>query len=86
MSNLHCHYVVVHEAAVAYGEIVSLLCGAYCNSGFIRLEHSHSIIYAESPNANKSNWMPWEIGVVDGRKEISFALSYNSPIWSESSD
>lgn len=33
-----------------------------------RLEHSHSIIYAESPNANKSNWMPWEIGVVDGRK------------------
>lgn len=33
-----------------------------------RLEHSRSIIYAESPNANKSNWMPWEIGVVDGRK------------------
>ena len=33
-----------------------------------RLEHSKSIIYAESPNARKSNWMPWEIGVVDGRK------------------
>lgn len=33
-----------------------------------RLEHSKSIIYAESPNARRSNWMPWEIGVVDGRK------------------
>ena len=33
-----------------------------------RLEHSKSIIYAESPNANKSNWMPWEVGVVDGKK------------------
>jgi len=33
-----------------------------------RLEHSKSIIYAESPNASKSNWMPWEIGVVDGKK------------------
>ena len=33
-----------------------------------RLERSRSIICAESPNANNSNWMPWEIGVVDGKK------------------
>lgn len=33
-----------------------------------RLEHSKALIYAQSPNSLKSNWMPWEIGVVDGKK------------------
>lgn len=31
-----------------------------------RLKHSRSLIYAQSPNANMSKWMPWELGVVDG--------------------
>lgn len=31
-----------------------------------RLKHSKSLIYAQSPNANMSKWMPWELGVVDG--------------------
>ena len=31
-----------------------------------RLEHSKSLIYAQSPNAAMSRWMPWELGVVDG--------------------
>ena len=32
----------------------------------IRLENSRSLIYAQSPNAAMSRWMPWELGVVDG--------------------
>lgn len=31
-----------------------------------RLKNSKSLIYAQSPEAGKSNWMPWELGVVDG--------------------
>ena len=31
-----------------------------------RLENSRSLIYAQSPNAAMSRWMPWELGVVDG--------------------
>lgn len=31
-----------------------------------RLKNSKSLIYAQSPDAGKSNWMPWELGVVDG--------------------
>jgi hypothetical protein len=31
-----------------------------------RLENSKSLIYAQSPNAGMSRWMPWELGVVDG--------------------
>lgn len=32
-----------------------------------RLLHSKSLIYADSPNASLSKWMPWELGIVDGR-------------------
>lgn len=32
-----------------------------------RLKNSKSLIYAQSPEAGKSNWMPWELGIVDGR-------------------
>lgn len=31
-----------------------------------RLENSRSLMYAQSPNAAMSRWMPWELGVVDG--------------------
>ncbi len=31
-----------------------------------RLRNSKSLIYAQSPEAGKSNWMPWELGFVDG--------------------
>lgn len=31
-----------------------------------RLENSRSLIYAQSPSASMSKWMPWELGVVDG--------------------
>lgn len=31
-----------------------------------RLKNSKSLIYAQSLEAGKSNWMPWELGVVDG--------------------
>lgn len=31
-----------------------------------RLENSKSLLYAQSPNAEMSRWMPWELGVVDG--------------------
>lgn len=31
-----------------------------------RLENSKSLIYAQSPSAAMSRWMPWELGVVDG--------------------
>lgn len=31
-----------------------------------RLENSKSLIYAQSPAAAMSRWMPWELGVVDG--------------------
>ena len=31
-----------------------------------RLMSGKSLIYAQSPEAGRSNWMPWELGVVDG--------------------
>lgn len=31
-----------------------------------RLMKSKSLIYAQSPNAAMSRWMPWELGVIDG--------------------
>lgn len=31
-----------------------------------RLKNSRSLIYAQSQSAGHSNWMPWELGVVDG--------------------
>lgn len=31
-----------------------------------RLKNSRSLLYAQSANAEKSKWMPWELGVVDG--------------------
>lgn len=31
-----------------------------------RLFNSKSLIYALSPNASMSKWMPWELGMVDG--------------------
>lgn len=47
-----------------------------------RLLHSKSLIYAHSANANQSNWMPWELGVADGRgckcMIMPVALSDNS--------
>lgn len=32
----------------------------------VRLRHSKSLLYAQSQSANQSNWMPWELGMVDG--------------------
>ena len=31
-----------------------------------RLLHSKSLLYAQSPKAGQSNWMPWELGIIDG--------------------
>ena len=39
-----------------------------------RLEHSRSLLYAQSPDAAHSNWMPWELGVVDGRTGKCFVM------------
>ena len=30
--------------------------------------------YAQSPDAAHSNWMPWELGVVDGRTKKCFVM------------
>jgi hypothetical protein len=45
-----------------------------------RLENSKSLIYAQSPNAAMSRWMPWELGVVDGHTKKCAIL----PIFSSS--
>lgn len=47
-----------------------------------RLENSKSLIYAQSPNAAMSRWMPWELGVVDGHTKRCAVL----PILSSSYD
>lgn len=39
-----------------------------------RLKHSKSLIYAQSPNATMSKWMPWELGVVDGNTSKCFIM------------
>lgn len=47
-----------------------------------RLENSKSLIYAQSPNAAMSRWMPWELGVVDGHTKRCAVL----PIFANSTD
>lgn len=47
-----------------------------------RLENSKSLIYAQSPNAAMSRWMPWELGVVDGHTKKCAIL----PIFSSITD
>lgn len=39
-----------------------------------RLKHSKSLIYAQSSNAAMSKWMPWELGVVDGKTSKCFIM------------
>lgn len=47
-----------------------------------RLENSKSLIYAQSPAAAMSKWMPWELGVVDGHTKRCAVM----PILVNSSD
>lgn len=47
-----------------------------------RLENSKSLIYAQSPNAAMSRWMPWELGVVDGHTKRCAVL----PIFANNTD
>ena len=39
-----------------------------------RLMNSNSLLYAQSPSAGQSNWMPWELGVVDGNTHKCFIM------------
>lgn len=39
-----------------------------------RLMNSNSLLYAQSPSAGHSNWMPWELGVVDGHTHRCFIM------------
>ena len=39
-----------------------------------RLMNSNSLLYAQSPSAAQSNWMPWELGVVDGHTHKCFVM------------
>ena len=39
-----------------------------------RLINSKSLLYAQSPSAGESNWMPWELGVVDGHSHKCFIM------------
>ena len=39
-----------------------------------RLMNSKSLLYAQSPAAGTSNWMPWELGVVDGHTGKCFIM------------
>lgn len=39
-----------------------------------RLMNSYSLLYAQSPSAAQSNWMPWELGVVDGHSHKCFIM------------
>jgi len=43
-----------------------------------RLMNSKSLLYAQSPNAGQSNWMPWELGVVDGHTHKCFIMPVTS--------
>ncbi len=47
-----------------------------------RLENSKSLIYAQSPNAAMSRWMPWELGVADGHTKRCAVL----PIFANSTN
>ena len=37
----------------------------------VRMKACSSLVYAHSPNATDSKWMPWELGYFDGYKESS---------------
>lgn len=39
-----------------------------------RLLNSKSLLYAQSPSAGHSNWMPWELGVVDGNTHKCYIM------------
>lgn len=39
-----------------------------------RLLNSKSLLYAQSPSAGQSNWMPWELGVVSGNTHKCFIM------------
>ena len=39
-----------------------------------RLMNSKSLLYAQSPSAGHSNWMPWELGIVDGHTQSCFIM------------
>lgn len=39
-----------------------------------RLMNSNSLLYAQSQEAGKSNWMPWELGVVDGNTHRCYIM------------
>lgn len=39
-----------------------------------RLIRSKSLVYACSHNSTQSNWMPWELGVVDGNTRKCYVL------------
>lgn len=43
-----------------------------------RLMNSKSLLYAQSPSASQSNWMPWELGVVDGHTHKCFIMPVTS--------
>lgn len=36
--------------------------------------NSKSLLYAQSPSAGQSNWMPWELSVVDGHTGKCFIM------------
>ena len=36
--------------------------------------NSNSLLYAQSPSAGHSNWMPWELGVVDGHMKKCYIM------------
>lgn len=39
-----------------------------------RMQESATLIYAASPNARNSKWMPWELGYFDGHKPKKVAI------------
>lgn len=39
-----------------------------------RLMNSKSLLYAQSPSAGQSNWMPWELGVVGGHTHKCYIM------------
>lgn len=43
-----------------------------------RLMNSKTLLYAQSPSAGQSNWMPWELGIVDGHTHKCFIMPVTS--------
>jgi hypothetical protein len=39
-----------------------------------RMAHCRFLIYATSPNATQSRWMPWELGYFDGRRGAKIGI------------